>query len=193
VLTKQPQTFPQCSEVWNKIGSPFGSTSQTTQSIKPSFITIFVTYFLADSWALMWFDGPNQILPIFYHLMWFDGPKKLMWFDGPKSSFSPFKTSCVLMDPKPHVIWWTLIRVFKVFPSQNLMCFDGPTTRLKPHVFWWTQNLMWFDGPLMIFRVHQTTWGFWVHQNTWVHKKLMWFGGPIFSTSLGPSNHMRFL
>ena len=84
---------------------------------------------------LMWFYGPNQILPIFHHLMWFDGPKKLMWFDGPKSSFSPFKTSCVLMDPKPHVIWWTLIRVFKVFPSQNLMCFDGPTTQLKPHVF----------------------------------------------------------
>ena len=121
------------------------------------------------------------------------GPKKLVWFDGPKSSFSPFKTSCVLMDPKPHVVWWTLIRVFKVFPSQNLMCFDGPTTQPKPHVFWWTQNLMWFDGPLMIFRVHQITWGFWVHQNTGVHKKLMWFDGPIFSTSLGPSNHMRFL
>ena len=123
----------------------------------------------------MWFDGPNQILPIFHHLMWFDGPKNLMWFDGPKSSFSPFKTSCVLMDPKPHVVWWTLIRVFKVFPSQNLMCFDGPTTGLKPHMFWWTQNLMWFDGPLMIFRVHQTTLGFLVHQNIWVHKKLMWF------------------
>ena len=145
------------------------------------------------SGRIMWFDGPNQILPIFHHLMWFDGPKKLMWFDGPKSSFSPFKTSCVLMDPKPHVVWWTLIRVFKVFPSQNLMCFDGPTTRLKPHVFWWTQNLMWFDGPLMIFRVHQITWGFWVHQNTGVHKKLMWFDGPMYSTSLGPSNHMRFL
>ena len=97
------------------------------------------------------------------------------------------------MDPKPHVVWWTLIRVFKVFPSQNLMCFDGPTTQLKPHVFWWTQNLMWFDGPLMIFRVHQITWGFWVHQNTGVHKKLMWFDGPIISTPLGPSNHMRFL
>ena len=31
--------------------------------------------------------------------MCFDGPKKLMWFDGPKSSFSPFKTFFVLMDP----------------------------------------------------------------------------------------------
>ena len=77
--------------------------------------------------ALMWFDGPNQILPIFHHLIWFDGPKNLMWFDGPKSIFSPVKTSCVLMDPKPHVIWWTLTRDFKFFPSQNLMCFDGPT------------------------------------------------------------------
>ena len=71
--------------------------------------------------------------------------------------------------------------------------FWWTTTSLKPHVFWWTQNLMWFDGPLMIFRVHQITWGFWVHQNTGVHKKLMWFDGPIFSTSLGPLNHMRFL
>ena len=124
--------------------------------------------------ALMWFDGPNQILPIFHHLIWFDGPKNLMWFDGPKSIFSPVKTSCALMDPKPHVIWWTLTRDFKFFPSQNLMCFDGPTTRLKPHVFWWTQNITWFkgfQGPSnhMRFWVHQNTWGFRlvvVHQNT---------------------------
>ena len=49
--------------------------------------------------ALMSFDGPNQILSICHHLMFFDGPKKLMSFDGPKSIFSPFKISCLLMDP----------------------------------------------------------------------------------------------
>jgi hypothetical protein len=75
--------------------------------------------------ALMSFDGPDQILPIFHHLMSFDGPKNLVAFDGPKSRFSPFKISCLLR----------FIYIFKVFPSQNLMSFDGPTTRPKPHVF----------------------------------------------------------
>ena len=68
--------------------------------------------------------------------------------------------------------------------DENLMCFDGSTTRPKPHVIWWTQNLMLFDGPLMIFRVfgstktheckkaHMLWWTHifkphWVHQSTW--------------------------
>ena len=113
--------------------------------VKTSLLNNYI-YDICIPGALMWFDGPNQILPIFHHLIWFDGPKNLMWFDGPKSIFSPVKTSCVLMDPKPHVIWWTLTRDFKFFPSQNLMCFDGPTTWLKPHVFWWTQNITWLEG-----------------------------------------------
>ena len=37
----------------------------------------------------------------------------------------------------------------------------------------------------MRWRVHQTTWDFWVHQNTWG----FWRGG----TLVGPSKHMRFL
>ena len=40
--------------------------------------------------ALMSFDGPNQILPIFH--LCYDGPKKLMSYDGPKSRFSPLKS-----------------------------------------------------------------------------------------------------
>ena len=87
----------------------------------------------------MSFDGPDQILPIFHHLMSFDGPKNLMSFDGPKPRFSPFKISCLLMDP-------ICTYIFKVFPSKtscllmdpfldsNLVSFDGP----KPHVFQWT-------------------------------------------------------
>ena len=132
----------------------------------------------------MWFDGPNQILQIFHHLMWFDGPKKLMWFDGPKSSFSPFKTSCVLMDPKPHVVWWTLIRIFKVFPSQNLMWFDGPTTQLNlmcfggPKTSCGLMDPWWFSGSIKPHEVFGST-------KTRVHKKLMWFNGPRFSNLIG--------
>ena len=92
-----------------------------------------------------WWTQPN--FAHFHQLMWFDGPfQNLMCFDGPK-------TSCCLMDP---------YKGFQSFPLS------------KPHVFWWTQNLMWCDGPLMIFRVHHTTWGFWVQQKTR-------FDGPIFS------------
>ena len=36
---------------------------------------------------------------VYLALMSFDGPKNLMSFDGPKSRFSPFKISCLLMDP----------------------------------------------------------------------------------------------
>jgi hypothetical protein len=89
----------------------------------------------SQSLALMSFDGPDQILPIFHHLMSFDGPKNLMSFDGPKSRFSPFKISCLLMDPLGPSKDMRFIYIFKVFPSQNLMSFDGPTTRPKPHVF----------------------------------------------------------
>ena len=121
--------------------------------------------------------------------------------------------SCLLMDPnqdfplsKSHVFWWTqFLHIFSKFSP------------LKPHVFWWTHfstqtscllmdpNLMSFNEPLMIFWVHQKTWGFWVHRKTWVHKKLMSFDGPRFSNLsgsiirhevlnfvLGPSKHMRF-
>ena len=69
--------------------------------------------------ALMSFDGPDQILPIFHHLMSFDGPKNLMSFDGPKPRFSPFKISCLLMDPIGTYI-------FKVFPSKTSCLLMDP-------------------------------------------------------------------
>ena len=103
------------------------------------------------------------------------------------------KTSCLLMDPnqdfplsKSHVFWWTqFVHIFSKFSP------------LKPHVFWWTHfstqtscllmdpNLMSFNGPLMIFWVHQKTWGFWGHRKTWVHKKLMSFDGPRLLNLIG--------
>ena len=114
----------------------------------------------------MWFDGPSQILPIFHRLMWFDGPKKLMWFDGPKSRFSPFKISCVLMDP---------------LPNQNLMCFGGPKTSCGLMDPWW------FSGSIKPYEVFGSTK---THEFTKSSCDLM---DPDFETSLGPSNHMRFL
>ena len=79
----------------------------------------------------MSFDGPDQILPIFHHLMSFDGPKNLMAFDGPKSRFSPFKISCLLMDPIGTYI-------FKVFPSKTSCLLMDPNQDFplsKSHVF----------------------------------------------------------
>ena len=69
--------------------------------------------------STMSFDGPDQILPIFHHLMTFDGPKNLMSFDGPKSRFSPFKISCLLMDP-------IFTYIFKVFPSKTSCLLKDP-------------------------------------------------------------------
>ena len=69
--------------------------------------------------VLMSFDGPDQILPIFHHLMTFDGPKNLMSFDGPKSRFSPYKISCLLMDP-------IFTYIFKVFPSKTSCLLMDP-------------------------------------------------------------------
>ena len=63
------------------------------------------------------------------------------------------KTSCVLVDPKPHVVWWTLDDL------------KGPSNHMR------------FLGPSK-------------HRSA---QKLMRFDGPIFSTSFGPLNHMRFL
>ena len=132
----------------------------------------------------MWFDGPNQILRIFH---------QLMWFDGPKSSFSPFKTSCVLMDPKPHVVWWTLIRVFKVFPSQNLMWFDGPTMQLNlmcfggPKTSCGLMDPWWFSGSIKPHEVFGST------KTQECTKNSCDLMDPDFQTSLGPSNHMRFV
>ena len=130
--------------------------------------------------ALMSFDGPDQILPIFHHLMSFDGPKNLMSFDGPKSIFSPFKISCLLMDPIGTY-------VFKVFPyktscllmdpllNQNLMSFDGPKTSCLLMDPWW------FSGSINRHEVFGSTGR---HECTKNSCLLM---DPDFQTSLGPS------
>ena len=159
----------------------------------------------SETSALMWFDGPSQFLPIFHYLMWFDGPKNLMWFNGPKSRFSPFKTSCDLMDPKhmrflrlfncfplwkPHVFWWTH------YSTKTSCVLVDP----KPHVFWWTLddfqgpfNHMRFLGPPNHMSAQKT------HVIWWTQPNFAHFSptscalmDPDFQTSLGPSNHMRF-
>ena len=133
----------------------------------------------------MSFDGPDRILPIFHHLMSFDGPKNLMSFDGPKSIFSPFKISCLLMDP-------TGTYVFKVFPyktscllmdpllDQNLMSFDGPKTSCLLMDPWW------FSGSINRHEVFGSTGR---HECTKNSCLLM---DPDFQTSLGPSQDMTF-
>ena len=78
----------------------FGRTKEyVMQVITGHVCSIYATPGLSGFWVLMSFDGPDQILTIFCHLMSFDGPKNLMSFDGPKPRFSPFKISCLLMDP----------------------------------------------------------------------------------------------
>ena len=81
--------------------------------------TVTTVNLLTERAVLMSFDGPDQILPIFHHLMSFDGPKNLMSFDGPKSIFSPFKISCLLMDP-------IFTYIFKVFPSKTSCLLKDP-------------------------------------------------------------------
>ena len=93
---------------------------------------------------------------------------------GPIFVFAFLKPHVFWRTQKPHVFWWTQTAhviwwtQIKLFPSQNLMCFDGPKNLMcfdgptsvpplqKPHVFWWTQkshvvwwtlHLIWFDGP----------------------------------------------
>ena len=113
----------------------------------------------------MSFDGPDQILPVFHDLMSFDGPKNLMSLDGPKSIFSPFKISCLLMDPRL---------------DQNLMSFDGPKTSCLLMDPWW------FSGSINRHEVFGSTGR---HECTKNSCLLM---DPEIQTSLGPSQDMMF-
>ena len=150
----------------------------------------FVLYIISQpkiSCHLMCFNRPI-FCSSFLNLMSFVGPKNLMSFDGPWISctlmdpffVSPPETSCLLMDPKPHVFWWTL-------------------PLLKPHVFWWTQKthvFWWTHFFSLLLKPHV----FWWTQKPyvfWWTLDLMSFNGPFGSIKRheikGPSKDMRFL
>ena len=149
-------------------------------------------------------------------------PTKFCTFFAPSCDLLDPKNSCDLMDPNqnfpltnPHVIWWTQVyKGFQLFlPSCTLMCFDGPITRPKPHVFSWTQtscvlvDRWWFSGSIKPNEVFGSTKTnecpknscdlmdpdfklHWVHQITWVKilpifRHLMCFDGPRFSNFIG--------
>ena len=122
----------------------------------------FVLYIISQSKIschLMCFNRPI-FCSSFLNLMSFVGPKNLMSFDGPWISctlmdpffVSPPETSCLLMDPKPHVFWWTLPllkpHVFWWTQKTHVSLFFP---FLKPHVFWWTQkpHVFWWTLPLL--------------------------------------------
>ena len=99
----------------------------------------------------MCFDGPIFLC---FHLL----KPNMLWCTN--FCVSPSETSCVLVDPKPHVFWRTLplFNPHVFWWTQNLMFFDGPTCVFplwNPHVFWWTQkpHVFWWTLYLMCYNV----------------------------------------